>query len=126
MINGMISAFKEVLIHFEFMGDMVISSFDARSMIRKMAMMAPPTPSPIGIVIETALDAAVVVVVAVVVTVVITVESIFPRQLIKLILFIIIPMQETQVIMTIKNDTSFGEGRDPMASLSGSITMGPV
>jgi len=80
MINGMISAFKEVLIHFEFMGDMVISSFDARSMIRKMAMMAPPTPSPIGIVIETALDAAVVVVVvAVVVTVVITVESIFPR-----------------------------------------------
>jgi len=77
-IRGMISAFREVLIHFESFGEAVISSFDAKSMIKNMAIIAPPTPRPIGIVIDTALDAAVVVVVvAVVVTVVITVESIF-------------------------------------------------
>ena len=69
----MMRALREVRIQPESMGEAVISSFDAKSMIKKMAMIAPPTPRPIGMVIEMALDAA-----EVDATVVITVESIFP------------------------------------------------
>jgi hypothetical protein len=86
-ISGMMSALREVRIHLESFGEAPISSLEAKSMIRKIAIIAPPTPSPIGIVIEMALDAAVVLVVAVVVAAVMTVDSIFPRNLKAVTLF---------------------------------------
>jgi hypothetical protein len=80
-ISGMISALREVRIHLESFGEAPISSLEANSMIRKMAIIAPPTPRPIGIVIDMALEAAVVLVVAAVVAVVMTVDSISPRSI---------------------------------------------
>jgi len=80
-MSGMMSALRDVRIHLESFGEAPISSLEAKSMIRKIAMIAPPTPNPMGMVIDMALEAAVVLVVAVVVAVVMTVDSIFPRSL---------------------------------------------
>jgi len=46
VMSGMISALSEVRIHLEFLRDTAISSFDARSIIKNMVIIAPPTPRP--------------------------------------------------------------------------------
>ena len=93
-IRGIISTLCEVLIQLESLDDAVMSSFDANSIMRNMAMIAPPTPRPMGIVRDTALDAAVVVV-----TVEITVDSILPPLVVVAVCFIILALMDTLVII---------------------------
>jgi len=75
-ISGTIAESKEDRIFFEVLDDAPISSLDERSIIRNIAISAPPMPTPSTLVIEIALDTAVVLD-AVLVTVTI-VDSILP------------------------------------------------
>lgn len=56
--SGTTTASKVVNIFFDLNEDAVMSSLDERSMTRRMAIKAPPTPPLITAVIETALEAA--------------------------------------------------------------------
>lgn len=58
--NGRMAAFSESIIFFVRREDTLMSSFDARKRIKKMAMRAPPTPMETAVVIDMALVIALV------------------------------------------------------------------